>query len=192
MKFRVVGLDRDSGEPCTLVIRAANEKIARQAAQSEGIVVERVELVPLPATQSSSPATVGDEESALLRREFKRLTKAELSVMGTMRSFAGILCVVGVLMMVFGHGNGRSYHPSNSIYGGQRFKTDNAYGATANAAEYMANSIRKLHSPWPIIGSVLFLSGVVALIPAELIRQRAAMRHYGDQLLAQRDGDHTT
>ena len=193
--WRITGVDRETGETKMVNVSAIDEKAAMAYANELDILVEKCRR----AAWNEGGDTVRNDA---MSREYVRLTISEQTTVQTLRGLAALLCVVGVLMMIFGHSkiqDNTGYYAKNVFNNPSlqthRFHTDNAVGATANATEYIADHLGKTgaaYSPMPVVGAVLFLAGIVSLIPAELIRQRAAVRHYGGQLLAQRGEDHPT
>lgn len=78
--YRIIGLDRDSGEPSIVDIQAVDENAARNAGYNRNILIERVE----PIRDPSKPAMTRRDE--IKKRNAEKISaKQALDEMGGFR-----------------------------------------------------------------------------------------------------------
>lgn len=173
MRFVVHGAHRTTGQEVTLEVEAADIASAEQQAAAGDILVSEIR----PVTSNSQLAPVLDygtgkpnpkppmqpppRESFMGVRKYRGLTWKESAAYALSVAAGVILLVIGCPVS----------YPSLHV---DRFESDNAFGATANALEALREDMGRQSTA--LRGAVTSATGVLFLILASLIRLRATIR----------------
>jgi hypothetical protein len=150
--WKIDGADKGDGHDRTLTIDAPDQKSAEAKARQQGLLVASVKPIKAKIVDHESPGSV----DAVIEEPPARIVTGE-----GRNSISGVIAIVACAIVGLGF-LAASFFPM--LEGrGDRFKADNAVGATANAMEELTLLAR-------------CLIGVMFLILGCCIRIRGAMR----------------
>jgi len=97
------------------------------------------------------------------------------SVLSTLLIVFGIMAVASGMLITLGEMNTSQYQPKNSF--SHRFQSSNAYGATANAVEHLAETSGGTH-----LGPFVVVSGLLLCMASYLVRLHTAIDNLSRRL----------
>lgn len=168
-EWTVTGADRQTGKDRVLAISALTEVEASREAVLQGILVEDVRRSRTEA-QDAAPSPVTRPHRLHPPRPRSGLVRSVVSAAYILITAAFLIS--GILAVVVGIGGGR-YQPPFS----ERFQSDNAVGATANAVERMIYEQERTHD-----NRLTILIGVILIAVAMLCSIVQAIEVINDRL----------